>query len=117
MSKSSKVPAATEQDVDEAVGGETKPPDMPFFLPNDENQSVYRFILASAKRARQLQSGARPTISTTSRKPTKIGMEEVRTGAVDVEILDEEVRNRSAELYEQPGIEAPAAVEPTPSAD
>lgn len=64
----------------------TKPPDMPWFIPNDEEQGVYRFILASAKRARQLQAGARPLISSTSRKPTKIAMDEVRLGAVTVEI-------------------------------
>ncbi|MBI1354033.1 MAG: DNA-directed RNA polymerase subunit omega [Acidobacteria bacterium] len=59
---------------------------MPWFIPNDPEQGVYRFILASAKRARQLQAGARPLISTTSRKPTKIAMEEVRTGAVEAEM-------------------------------
>lgn len=64
----------------------TKPPDMPWFIPNDEEQGVYRFILASAKRARQLQAGARPLISSTSRKPTKIAMDEIRQGAVAVEI-------------------------------
>jgi DNA-directed RNA polymerase subunit omega len=69
---------------------DTKPPDMPFFIPNDEERGVYRFILAAAKRARQLQSGARPTISTTSRKPTRIAMEEIRQGAVEVEILPDD---------------------------
>ena len=69
---------------------DTKPPDMPYFLPEDEEQGAYRFILAAARRARQLQGGARPTISTTSRKPTKIAIEEVRTGAIAVEILPED---------------------------
>ena len=69
---------------------DTKPPDMPYFIPNDEERGVYRFILASAKRARQLQSGARPMISTTSRKPTRIAMEEIRQGAVQVEILPDD---------------------------
>jgi DNA-directed RNA polymerase subunit omega len=69
---------------------DTKPPDMPFFIPNDEEQGVYRFILAAAKRARQLQSGARPTISTTSRKPTRIAMEEIRLGSIEVEILPDD---------------------------
>ena len=66
---------------------DTKPPDMPFFIPNDPDQGVYRFILAAAKRARQLQAGARPLISTASRKPTRIAVDEVRTGAIEVEIL------------------------------
>ena len=62
-----------------------KPSDLPWFIPNDEEQSVYRFIIAAAKRARQLQAGARPLISTTSRKPTKIAMEEIRRAEVAVE--------------------------------
>ena len=63
-----------------------KPPDQPWFIPIDEEQSVYRFIIAASKRARQLQAGARPLISTSSRKPTKIGMEEIRQGIVAVEL-------------------------------
>ena len=63
-----------------------KPPDQPWFIPNDEEQGVYRFIIAAARRARQLQVGARPTISTTSRKPTKIAMEEIRTGEIAVDL-------------------------------
>jgi DNA-directed RNA polymerase subunit omega len=66
--------------------GSEKPPDQPWFIPNDEEQGVYRFIIAAARRARQLQVGARPTISTTSRKPTKIAMEEIRTGEIAVDL-------------------------------
>jgi len=65
---------------------DAKPPDQPWFIPIDEEQSVYRFIIAASKRARQLQAGARPLISTSSRKPTKIGMEEIRQGIVEVEL-------------------------------
>ena len=64
-----------------------KPPDQAWFIPTDDEQGVYRFILAAARRARQLQGGARPLISTISRKSTKIAMEEVRTAAVAVEII------------------------------
>jgi hypothetical protein len=49
-----------------------------------------------------LQGGARPTISTTSRKPTRIGMEEVRNGAVDVEILEADFSTEQAKLIDQP---------------
>jgi DNA-directed RNA polymerase subunit omega len=63
-----------------------KPPDQQWFIPTDERESVYRFIIAAARRARQLQAGARPTISTTSRKPTKIAMEEIRTGSIPVDL-------------------------------
>ena len=97
----------TEEEV-ETQQGEQNPPNMPFFLPNDDNQSVYRFILASAKRARQLQGGARPTTVVDSRKPTRIGMEEVRLGAVAVEILEEDAENPYAQMRDQPVQAAPA---------
>lgn len=72
-----------EPQVEETEG---KPPDQAWFIPADEERSIYRFIIAAAKRARQLQGGARPLISTTSRKPTKIAMEEVRRNEIPVEI-------------------------------
>jgi DNA-directed RNA polymerase omega subunit len=75
-----------ETDEDRLSLPEAKPPDQPWFIPIDEEQSVYRFIIAASKRARKLQAGARPLISTTSRKPTKIAMEEIRQGSVDVEL-------------------------------
>jgi DNA-directed RNA polymerase subunit omega len=51
-------------------------------LPDDPEQSTYRFIIVSAKRARQLQGGARPALPTSSKKPTVVAMEEVRRGLV-----------------------------------
>ena len=51
-------------------------------IPDDTEQSAYRFIILSAKRARQLQNGARSFLPTTSRKPTITAMEEVRRGLV-----------------------------------
>jgi len=74
----------------------TKPPDQPWFIPDDDEQGIYRFIIAAAKRARQLQGGARPAISTTSRKPTKIAMEEIRTGTVQTVIPTEEEMKEAA---------------------
>jgi DNA-directed RNA polymerase subunit omega len=44
--------------------------------------SNYRYVLVAARRARQLLSGARPTIETTARKPCKIAMEEIKAGKV-----------------------------------
>lgn len=67
----------------------TKEPDQKWVIPDDEDRSVYRFVLAAARRARQLQSGQRPAIKTALRKPTKISMEEIRSGAVRVEIIPE----------------------------
>lgn len=55
-------------------------------IPDDAEQSVNRFIIVAAKRARQLQNGARPSIPTTSKKPTVIAMEEVRRGLVKYEL-------------------------------
>ena len=51
-------------------------------LPDDPEQSTYRFIIVSAKRARQLQAGMRPVLPTSSKKSTVIAMEEVRRGLV-----------------------------------
>jgi DNA-directed RNA polymerase subunit omega len=55
-------------------------------IPDDPEQSTYRFIIVAAKRARQLQSGARPVLPTSSKKPTIIAIEEVRRGLVKYEI-------------------------------
>lgn len=44
--------------------------------------SNYRFILVAARRARQIQSGARPVIETHSRKPCRIAQDEIKAGKV-----------------------------------
>jgi DNA-directed RNA polymerase subunit omega len=51
-------------------------------IPDDPEQSIYRFIIVAAKRARQLQGGARPFLPTSSKKWTIIAAEEVRRGLV-----------------------------------
>lgn len=53
-----------------------------FAIPDDPEISTYRFIIVAAKRARQLQSGSRSFLPTTSRKPTVTAVEEVRRGLV-----------------------------------
>jgi len=53
-----------------------------FAIPDDPEQSTYRWIIVAAKRARQLQGGARPFLPTTAKKSTVIAMEEVRRGLV-----------------------------------
>ncbi len=55
-------------------------------LPDDPEQSTYRFIIVAAKRARQLQGGARPFLPTSAKKSTVIAVEEVRRGLVKYEI-------------------------------
>ncbi|HKU23481.1 MAG TPA: DNA-directed RNA polymerase subunit omega [Terriglobales bacterium] len=44
--------------------------------------SNYRYILVAARRARQLQSGAKPMVDTISRKPCRIAMDEIDSGKV-----------------------------------
>jgi len=53
-----------------------------FAIPDDPESSTYRYIIVAAKRARQLQNGARSFLPTTSKKPTVAAMEEVRRGLV-----------------------------------
>jgi DNA-directed RNA polymerase subunit omega len=45
--------------------------------------SNYRYILVAARRARQLQGGARPRVETKSRKPCRIAMDELQAGKVE----------------------------------
>lgn len=45
--------------------------------------SNYRFIQVAAKRARQLQNGAKPQVNIDTRKPTKVAMEELKAGKVE----------------------------------
>jgi DNA-directed RNA polymerase subunit omega len=44
--------------------------------------SNYRYILVAARRARQIQSGAKPMVDTGSRKPCRIAMDEIDSGKV-----------------------------------
>ncbi len=64
--------------------------------------SKFRFILIAAKRARQLQGGAKPLIQTTSHKPTRIAQEEVRAGAVKWELIPYKKRGEPAAAEEPP---------------
>jgi DNA-directed RNA polymerase subunit omega len=67
-----------------------------YSIPDDQEGSTYRFIIVAAKRARQLQNGARSFLPTTSKKPTVAAMEEVRRGLVK---------------YDDPGRQVPAVEE------
>ena len=51
-------------------------------IPDDPESSIYRFVIVAAKRARQLQGGARSFLPGTAKKPTVAAMEEVRRGLV-----------------------------------
>jgi DNA-directed RNA polymerase subunit omega len=61
-----------------------------FIIPDDPENSTYRFIIVAAKRARQLQSGQRSFLPTISRKSTVVAMEETRRGLVQYHILGAE---------------------------
>jgi DNA-directed RNA polymerase subunit omega len=65
-----------------------------FAIPDDPESSTYRFIIVAAKRARQLQNGARPFLPATSKKPTITAMEEVRRGLVS---YDDPTRDAAVE--------------------
>ena len=49
--------------------------------------SKFRFILVAARRARQLQGGAKPLIQTASKRPTRVAQQEVGAGLVPVEFV------------------------------
>jgi DNA-directed RNA polymerase subunit omega len=49
--------------------------------------SKFRFILVAAKRARQLQAGAKALVKTPYKKSTKIAVAELEAGLVPFEIL------------------------------
>ncbi|MBX5494218.1 MAG: DNA-directed RNA polymerase subunit omega [Bryobacteraceae bacterium] len=66
-------------------------------IPDDKEASTYRFIIVAAKRARQLQNGARSFLPTTSKKPTVTAMEEVRRGLVKYSDPGQGAENRSAD--------------------
>ncbi len=50
--------------------------------------SKFRLILIAAKRARQLQSGAKPLVQSAQKKVTKIALAEVGGGLIPFEILE-----------------------------
>ena len=51
------------------------------------DDSKYRNILLIARRAKQIQAGARPLVHTLARKATRIAREEFRAGLLPYEIL------------------------------
>jgi len=52
---------------------------------NNVIDSKYRMILMAAKRARQLQGGAKPLVHTAARKPTRVALEELKAGVLKFE--------------------------------
>lgn len=63
--------------------------------------SKFRFILVAARRARQLQAGAKPLIQTATKRPTRVAQQEVSAGLVPIEIaativLDKNQKKKTA---------------------
>ncbi len=63
---------------------------------SQEFDSKFRFILVAAKRARQLQSGARPLVQTPTKKVTKVAQMEVEAGLVPIEVIEPASSNDKA---------------------
>lgn len=55
-------------------------------ISTDKIDRKFAFVLAAAKRARQLQAGAKPLVPTTAHKYTRMAIEEVGAGAVPYEL-------------------------------
>lgn len=49
-------------------------------------QSKFVYVIVAARRARQLQSGARPLLESRSRKATRIAQEELEKGLLEYEL-------------------------------
>jgi DNA-directed RNA polymerase subunit omega len=49
--------------------------------------SKFRFILVAARRARQLQAGARPLVQTPTKRVTRVAQQEVGAGLVPIEFV------------------------------
>ena len=63
--------------------------------------SKFRFILVAAKRARQLQAGARPLVQTNMMKVTRVAQQEVESGLVLFEMAEEPVEGGSEKKGKQ----------------
>ena len=67
--------------------------------------SNYRYVLVAARRARQIQNGARPVVETPTRKPCRIAEEEIQAGRVKWEVpqLEKTPLQAAAEILEPVG--------------
>jgi DNA-directed RNA polymerase subunit omega len=54
---------------------------------NQSDESKFRMILLAAKRARQVQSGAKPLVHSPARKATRIAQEEFKAGVLPYEVV------------------------------
>lgn len=80
----------------------------------DGFDSNYRFIQVAAKRARQLQSGARPQVDADTHKSTRLAMEEIKAGKVEWNIPE---KTKSAAEVAAEALGGTVTPEPMPKAD
>ncbi|MEK6300920.1 MAG: DNA-directed RNA polymerase subunit omega [Acidobacteriota bacterium] len=52
-----------------------------------EIDSKYRLVLLAAKRAKQLQKGAKPRVNSFEKKNTRVALEEVQRGLVQYQLV------------------------------
>ncbi len=64
--------------------------------------SKFRFILVAAKRARQLQAGAKAQVQSLSKKPTRVAQSEVEAGLVPYEMLEPVVEGNGSATKGKP---------------
>jgi DNA-directed RNA polymerase omega subunit len=62
--------------------------------------SKFRFIVLAAKRTRQLQAGAHPSLNLPGKKFTQIAREEIRQGLVKYELVIEEQPKKKSKQKE-----------------
>jgi DNA-directed RNA polymerase subunit omega len=65
-----------------------------------EYDSNFRFVLVAARRARQLQNGAQPLVSSHSHKASKVAQDEIAAGKIAY------VKGEDTPVL-KPGVEAP----------
>lgn len=75
--------------------------------------SKFRFVILSAKRAKQLLKGARPKIKSKSKNLIRVAQEEVRRGLIDYQIVDHQIEKEPVVeddifIGEELGLEAAA---------
>jgi DNA-directed RNA polymerase subunit omega len=60
--------------------------------------SKFRFILVAARRTRQLQAGAKPLMQTSTKRTTRVALQEVSAGLVPIEFtaLEQSLKKKSS---------------------
>lgn len=86
-----------------------------------EIDSKFRFVILSAKRAKQLLRGARPKVKSKSKNLIRVAQEEVRQGLIDYQIVDrnavqETVVEDDIFIGEELGLD-PTSLEANPAED